>query len=145
VQVAPGSLVLVAEGTVQVDGAPAHRVDAFPMTKAESAHAWFVDAWAFDPAIGGRLELGGVATPGGTRALHVGEPVEVFAEAPGTVRFVLDGQEPVDVVTVKRGAANLATWTPTAADIGDGRLLTVAFRSDSGTIYTALALRAQVS
>jgi hypothetical protein len=144
VQVAPGSFVLVAEGTVQVDGRPTHRVDAFPMTKAESARAWFVDAWAFDPAIGGRLELSGDASSGGIRALRVGEPVEVFAEAPGTMRFVLAGHEPIDVVTVKRGAANLATWTPTAADIGDAQLLTIAFRSDSGTIYTALAVQAQV-
>jgi hypothetical protein len=78
------------------------------------------------------------------RELRVNEPVEVFAEAPGTVRFVLAGREPVDVVTGKRGAADVATWVPTAADVGGARLLTVVFTSDSGKTFSALAVKARV-
>jgi hypothetical protein len=145
VEVAPGSMVVVAEGTVASEGELQHRIVAFPMTKAESTQTWLVDMWAFDRAVGGRLELSAEAASHGLRELRVGEPLEVFAEAPGTVHFALSGRAPVDVVTVKRGAANVAAWTPTAADSGAARLLTVAFTSDSGRIFTALAVSARVS
>lgn len=94
VEVAPGSAVVVAQGTVASEGELQHRIVAFPMTKSESTKTWLVDMWAFDPAVGGRLELSAAATSNG---------------------------------------------------LGDARLLTVAFTSDSGRIFTALAVSARVS
>jgi hypothetical protein len=149
VPVAAGSLVLVVEGTVQQEGSTAHRTDAFPMTKAESANAWFVDMWAFDPAIGGRLELSQNPDPTThVLATAVGRPLELFVPAAGSVRFSLDGRPPVDVATVRRSASNVATWTPTAADAtaadAGPRVLVVSFVSGSGTIFAALAIQVQV-
>src|SRR5690606_33729673 len=50
-------LVVVLRGNRMPDGTPEARVDAFPVVYAESAKTWFVDLWAFDPDVGGRIEL----------------------------------------------------------------------------------------
>jgi hypothetical protein len=153
-----GSMVIVVEGTVMHDGVPVHRIDAFPMVRSESVQTWFVEPFAFDPAVGGRIELATPAPSSGLRQVPVGQPFEVFADAPGTVRFAFAlrpiaesiggthvDHEPVVVATVKRDGANVATWTPTAADVGDAQLLIVTFTSDTGTITTAFAARVRVS
>ena len=137
--------MIVVEGTVAAEGANEHRINAFPMTKAESANAWFVDMWAFDTAVDGRIELGTSLPGNAVTELHVGEAFELFAPTPGRARFMLAGRPPVEVATVKRDGANVATWTPTTADLGDARILTVAYNSESGATFTAIAGRVRVS
>jgi hypothetical protein len=45
-----GLVVVVMEGTLSVEGNREHRVAAFPVRKAESASAWFVEPWAYEIA-----------------------------------------------------------------------------------------------
>jgi hypothetical protein len=43
-----GLVAVMLEGTLQVEGTTEHRIEVFPVRKAESADAWFVEPWAYD-------------------------------------------------------------------------------------------------
>jgi hypothetical protein len=137
---AGGTTVVVLEGTVEQEGATDHRIDAFPVVHAESADAWFVDAWAFDPAIEDqRLEIvSPPSRPDGSVVLAPGDVVQVAVAVPGSVYFSLDGAPAIDVAT-SGPAQPVATWQ-LPDDARDGARVIVAYRSESGSIFTALAL-----
>ena len=44
----PGLVVVVLEGTLQIEGMTERRVAAFPVRRAQSEGAWFIEPWAFD-------------------------------------------------------------------------------------------------
>jgi hypothetical protein len=134
-----GASVVVLEGTVQQEGTTNHRIDAFPVVHAESADAWFVDMWAFDPAVEDqRLEV--VAPPAaddGTVVLAPGDVLQIAVATPGTVYFSLDGAAPEGVPT-SGPSQPVASWQ-VPDDAHDGARVVVAYQSDSGSTYTAQA------
>jgi hypothetical protein len=134
-----GASVVVLEGTVQQEGQTSHRIDAFPVVHAVSADAWFVDMWAFDPAIEDqRLEV--VAPPpadDGGVVLAPGDVMQVAVATPGTVYYSVDGAAPDEVETTGP-AQPVASWQ-VPDDAPDGAVVVVAYQSESGSTYTAQA------
>jgi hypothetical protein len=131
-EIDPGAAVVVLRGTRQVEGTVEEGVAAIPVRHAESAGVWFVEPNAFDPDVESqRLEyVGGQPTPGAALEVGIG--------APGTMYFWLGDDEPTAVPTATGDLGHTATWTvPDSAEPGD--LLVIAFVSETGTTFTALA------
>jgi hypothetical protein len=107
-------------------------VAAIPARRAESAGVWFVEPNAFDPDVEdqGLDYVGELPAPGA--------PVEVAAASPGTMYFWVGASDATAVPTTSGEGGDTATWSvPDTADAGD--LLVIAFVSETGTTFTALA------
>jgi hypothetical protein len=144
VTIRPGDVVVVLQGTVTIDGTTSERAQAIPARHAESADAWFVEPWAFDPAIGGTIDLLSPDPGPETPQLAAGQPVEVGVPADGSVWMGL-GDRPLVPVAAEPaatgGPGRTASWVPTAG--AEGRqVLLVAYETD--ITYTALARIVQV-
>jgi hypothetical protein len=137
--------VVLLEGTVSVEGTAEYRRLAIPVVYAESAEAWFVDPWAFDPAVEDQRfdYLMPDAGPFGL-VLKPDDELEVAFPTAGVVHFSLDGAAPTQVDTVSmKGLSsvdrNVASWT-VPEDAPDGSTVVVAFQADSGATFVAQAL-----
>jgi hypothetical protein len=136
--------VVVLSGTVQQEGTTGTRDDAFPVVRSESADAYFVDLWAFDPDVEDQraVFLHPVPEAEGV-VVKPGEEIQVSFGYPGTAWFALDGGTPdqvapVDAPSDPPGAEQL-TWT-VPADAKPGSFVVMAYQSDSGTTYYADAI-----
>jgi hypothetical protein len=100
-------VVVTYVGTRQVEGVTRRDAYALPLRHAESANTWFVEPYAFDAAIGGRMDLLEPAV--GTDGIrHVGATgIQVGVVTSGTVYFST-GTAVVSVPVA--GAARTATW-----------------------------------
>ncbi len=130
IDVRPGDVVVVVSGAVRVEGNVERRNDAFPARYAESAGAWFVEGWAFDPATGGRIEVLSEGAEVRT-GLRVGLP------AGGTAWLSVDGG-PVQPAPVSN---RTAAWTFPPLPAGD-HLYVVTFINDS--TFAAIAVTRSV-
>ncbi len=139
VGVEPGLVVVVLEGTLQVEGTTEHRVVAFPVRKAESAQAWFVEPWAYDLQDGAPIEITAPAVDDEEWAPAPGDPTEPFpvvvqSNAAGTMWTSFDGQPPA--------GRDVAAGQPLTVDApGDVQLVTVLFQS--GPTLSAAAFAVQ--
>jgi hypothetical protein len=130
VRAVEGLPVVLVEGTVTVEGSTEFRRLAVPVVYAESAKAWFVDPWAFDPDVEDqRLEVG-PAAPGEGLLVHTGQT--------GTASFALVEFD-LPPASVEVGGDGTARWTvPDDAPVGT--TLVVVFESASGRTVTATAI-----
>jgi hypothetical protein len=131
-EIDPGAAIVVLRGTRQVEGMVEDGVAAIPARRAESAGVWFVEPNAFDPDVEdqGLDYVGELPAPGA--------PVEVAAASPGTMYFWVGASDATAVPTTSGEGGDTATWSvPDTAEAGD--LLVIAFVSESGTTFTALA------
>ncbi len=128
VELRPGDAVVVVSGTFSMmEGVAERRHGAFPVRYMESAGAWVVEPWAFDPATGGRIEL---LSPTGSGP-H--DQIKIAAPAEGTAWLSIDSAAPIKATV---GADGTATWTLPEPLRGPHTLM-VAFIND--TNFTALA------
>jgi hypothetical protein len=131
--------VVLLEGTVSVEGSSEYRRLAIPVAHAESADAWFVDPWAFDPEVDDqRFDFR--SPPAGPFGLVLapGDDLEVSFPAKGTIWISLGGEVASDISAGGAGGS-FTTWTvPT--DAVDGSTVVVAFQADSGASFIAQAL-----
>ncbi len=84
---APGLAVVVLEGDLVVEGTTEHRIAAFPVRKAESLGAWFVEPWAYDLTADPPLQIVTPSIDDQERPTSVGEKylaVQVDTPASGT-------------------------------------------------------------
>jgi hypothetical protein len=131
--------VVLLEGTVSVEGASEYRRLAMPIAHAESADAWFVDPWAFDPQVDDqRFDFR--SPPAGPFGLVLapGDDLEVSFPAKGTIWISLGGEVASDF-SASGAVGSFATWT-VPADAADGSTVVVAFQADSGATFIAQAL-----
>ncbi|MEO8696384.1 MAG: hypothetical protein ABI658_22905 [Acidimicrobiales bacterium] len=101
-----GVVVVVLEGTLAVEGTTEHRVAAFPVRKAESADAWFVEPWAYEIAATRPLLVRSPAIDDEERApIKAGEPIIMTVETAiaGSVWSVFDDHTPTKI-DVTQGA-----------------------------------------
>lgn len=120
-----GLVVVQLEGTLSVEGRTEHRVEVFPVRRAESAGAWFVEPWAYDVASGSPIGIESPPVDDGERATTApGTPLAV------TVRPTTDG-----TITVL-----FDTVTPITVDVSAGEPATVAAPS-AGTKAVIVVLR----
>lgn len=127
VELRPGEAVVVVSGTFSaMEGVAERRHGAFPVRYMESAGAWVVEPWAFDPTTGGRIEL---RSPSGS----VHDRIEIAAPADGTAWLSIDSAAPIEATV---GADGTATWTLPEPLLGPHTLV-VAFIND--TNFTAVA------
>jgi hypothetical protein len=100
-----GLVVVVLEGTLQVEGSTEHRVAAFPVRRAESAKVWFVEPWAHEIAQTPPLLVRSPSVdPLDYAKAELDEPVDVRVETAlvGSIWFSFDDGAP-DEVTVEAG------------------------------------------
>ena len=109
--VAPGLAVVVLEGDLVVEGTKEHRIAAFPVRKAESLGAWFVEPWAYDLTTDPPLQIVAPTIDDQERPTSVGEDrlvTEVATPASGTAWLTTTTgvRESVDV----GATGGTATW-----------------------------------
>jgi hypothetical protein len=138
ISVRPGDVVVVVEGDRASEGTVEYRTDAIPARHAESADAWFVEPWAFDPEVGGRIELVSPDPAADPLRLAPGARVEVAVPAAGTAWFSLGGSTPAPVVAT---AAGTVRWEPDEGGRRSG-VLVVVFQTEQ--TFTAFARRATI-
>jgi hypothetical protein len=134
VEIRPGDVVVTYIGTRQVEGTTRRDAYALPVRHAESANTWFVEPYAFDAAIGGRMDL--LRPEVGADGLrHVGtNGIQVGVAAAGTVYFGDGGIVSVPVT----GTSRTAVWMdPFIYDSSLPTPVTVTFVSD--TIFVSMA------
>jgi hypothetical protein len=101
-----GMVVVVLEGTLQVEGTTEHRIAAFPVRKAESADAWFVEPWGYEIAATRPLLVRSPTIDDEERApVKAGEPIVMTVETAtaGSVWTVFDDKLPTKI-DVTQGA-----------------------------------------
>ncbi len=109
--VAPGLVVVVLEGDLDVEGTTEHRVTAIPVRKAESVGAWFVEPWAYDLAGDPPVQI---VVPDidaqGRATLGTGDErvVEASTPASGTAWLTTSGGVRASVDVAATGGS--ATW-----------------------------------
>jgi hypothetical protein len=125
IPVRDGEYVVVVRGTVSQEGETAVRAIAVPVRfSASIPDASFIELWAFDPAVGGRLEvLGGQQVPGGPVTVRPNDEIGLSAPADGTAWFTaVDGFGnvlPLTQVPVTAGAeGHTARWTMAVPSAG---------------------------
>jgi hypothetical protein len=124
-------VVVTLEGTLRVEGSTEHRVAAFPVRKAESAGAWFVEPWAYDLSADVPVRISSPPVDAEERATaDPGAPLQVTVETaePGTVWASFAGGT---AMAVPSDGANPATFPPQAGPHG---LVTVLFHAGP-TLY----------
>lgn len=95
--IAAGLVAVTFEGTLQVEGSAEHRIEVFPVRKAESADAWLIEPWAYDLSGDRPFEIVSPAIDDEERAnVDPTQPiaVEVQASEAGTVSASFDGHAP---------------------------------------------------
>jgi len=95
-----GLVAVQLEGTLSVEGRTEHRVEVFPVRRAESAGAWFVEPWAYDLAAGSPIEFEAPSVDDEERATTdpaVPLAVTVRPAADGTLTVLFDAVTPVTV------------------------------------------------
>ncbi|MEZ5409513.1 MAG: hypothetical protein R2761_15905 [Acidimicrobiales bacterium] len=123
-----GLVAVQLEGTLSVEGQTEHRVEVFPVRRAESAGAWFVEPWAYDVAAGSPIEI--VSPPVDDEERATTDPstplaVTVRPATDGTLVVVFDAVAPVSTdVTAGEPA------TATAPTAGTSSVIVV-LRSDT--------------
>jgi hypothetical protein len=125
-----GLVVVLLEGTVSVEGEREHRVAAFPVRKAESANAWFVEPWAYEIASTPPLLVRSPEVDGADEArVPLEAPVSVTFETAlaGRVWVSFDDRSP-SATTVEAGPRST-----TVAGAARDRVM-VLFESDA-TLY----------
>jgi hypothetical protein len=136
-----GLSVVVLEGTVSPEGMTEYRRQAFPVVYATSAKAWFVDPWAFDPAIEDqRIEFVEPAPAlDGSLVITPGVDLQVAVAGPGTVSFSVDGDTPTVIPTTSGTSGDVASWR-VPSEVADDATLVVIYQSESAATFTAIAL-----
>jgi hypothetical protein len=150
---AGGASVVVLEGTVSPEGMTEHRRWAVPVVHAESADAWFVDPWAFDPGIEDqRFDYTPAPGPGQPLVLHPGDEFEVTIPVAGGFWAYLDGRlvgDESSSSSAESASGEVSVSSSIAGtipdDARDGATLVIVFASDSGTTYLAEAIAANSS
>lgn len=132
VAVRPGEVVVVVTGTHPGERVPQVRSDAFPTRRAESAGTWLVEPWAFDPDVGGRIELVSPDPTVEPPTLGADQPVQVAVPASGRAWFGLGYDDLVESPVV----GGLAVWRRPYPATGE-QLLVVVFQTE--WTYTAFA------
>ena len=132
----PASSSSLSRALIPVRGSPKSRADAFPVRHAESADAWFVEPWAFDPDTGGRIELVAPDPSAATPVLAAGAAVEVASAVPGQMWFGFDDNHLEEVVPPAADRGSNVTWNPTKRPAGRHTLLVV---YETEKTFTALA------
>lgn len=132
--------VVVVSGTWTGEGENGFRTDAYPTVQVEDG-SWLVEPVAFDPAIGGRIELVRPAPmptpPGGLDTMAPDGVVSVAAPGGGTFFFSLD-DSPFEQVAGEGAAGTMrAEWDPPGDMLAQRHLLVVAYVN--GTTVTAFA------
>jgi hypothetical protein len=139
-----GVVVVVLRGTRRTEGMDEQRVDAIPVRHAESADAWFVEPWAFDPTTDSRIELVDPApASGAVTDLAPGGAITVTAPDGAALRFALLGRgfdEPV--TTTRVGDATTARWRPSVPLPGGAQTVVVVAQLDG--VITAAAIPVNV-
>ncbi len=129
--------VVVVTGTRTAEGTTEVRTDALPVVQADGA--WLVEPVAFDPDVGGRIEISSPppSAQGGLGSLAPDGVVEVAAPGDGTFFFSLEDGEVAEVPGVAEDGAVRARWDP-PGELGAHRQLLVVAYVD-GDILTAVA------
>ena len=133
VTIRPGDYVVVFADNFP-DATRNISADAIPVRHAESADAWFVDPWSFDPNVEGRIELVQPDPTASTPVLSLDQPVEVTRPAAGTFWFNFVGYGPDQVDAAAAGGPTVQ-WHPAIRPPGK-HLLLATFVTDK--TFTAL-------
>lgn len=142
VTIRPGDVAVVIEGTHPGEGTPERRADVILARHAQSADAWFVEPWAFDPHAGGRIELVSPDPAAKTPALGTADSVQVALPAGGRTWFSFDQRPPTEVFPVRGPLGWTATWHPAGPASGRHTLLAV---YEGDVTFTALARIVEVT
>ncbi|MBW3574630.1 MAG: hypothetical protein KY450_07150 [Actinobacteria bacterium] len=128
--------VVVVTGARTAEGTTEIRTDAFPVVQADGT--WLVEPVAFDPDVGGRIEISSPpSAQGGLGSLAPDGVVEVTAPGDGTFFFSLEDGEVAEVPGVANDGAVRARWDP-PGELGAHRQLLVVAYVDGDTL-TAVA------
>jgi hypothetical protein len=146
-----GIVAVMLEGTVRVEGTTEHRIEVFPVRKAESANAWFVEPWAYDVTRGKPVEIASPAVD--DEELASVDPADSLAVTVEAVRagrvFVSFDARPPSSLEIERGGSARFTGeadadeTPVAVVLASGPVLAgTGFRARSreGTAVAATAV-----
>lgn len=142
IEMAPGSAVVVLQGTLEREGMVEFETSAIPVQHSESSDTWFVDLWAFKSVDDQLLSIEPPADESGVRSLSVGQSIVVPVPAAGTVYFSLDGAE---AEAVPSEAGQPVEWKLSGVAASDQSVLTVAFISNDGAIFTAEAMPVRIT
>lgn len=132
--------VVVVMGTNNGEGSDGnYRTDAVPVAKVGRNGTWLVEPTAFDPEVGGRIEMiRPSAGESGLNGLAADSTIEASAPGRGEFSFSLD-----DSPAVRGNARNVdgpgvrAVWDPPGDMKSQSHLLVVAYVDDH--IFTAFA------
>ena len=129
--------VVVVSGTWTGEGQTTYRTDALPVVQDENGN-WLVEPAAFDPAVGGRIELRS-PTPGqdGLGGLPPDGEIEASAAGNGTFFFSLEDGWVVEVPGAPSGGGVRGRWDPPGEMASRTHLLVVAYVD--GDTVTAVA------
>ncbi len=108
-------VIVVVSGTWTGEGEDGFRTDAIPAVRRADG-SWAVEPWAFDPEVGGRLEIESPtpAAEQGFNGLAADAVLAASAPGAGTFHFSLD-DEPATVVTGRKSSGRSgvrATFDP---------------------------------
>jgi hypothetical protein len=122
--------VVVVSGTRRSEGFTELRTDALPVVQSEDG-TWLVEPVAFDPAVGGRLEITSPRVgEAGSGELPPDGVIEARAPGDGTFFFSLEDGEVVEVTGVDDNGGVRAVWDPPGELATHTQLLVVAYVDD---------------
>lgn len=122
--------VVVVSGTRRSEGFTELRTDALPVVQSEDG-TWLVEPVAFDPAVGGRLEITSPRVgEAGSGELPPDGVIEARAPGDGTFFFSLEDGEVVEVTGLDDNGGVRAVWDPPGELATHTQLLVVAYVDD---------------